>query len=88
MTRRWIGGVFGNTLGSDTSVANTTGVFSMEQQYYIMKEGGWNLPPYGTDISNPGLTPADLIANGVTTNGYYWLKGTNGQPNSNSKLFY
>lgn len=44
MTRRWLGGVFGNTVGSDTPANNTTGVFSMEQQYYIRQEGGW-LPP-------------------------------------------
>ena len=41
MTRRWIGGVFGNTVGSDTAVSSTSGVFSMEQQYYIIQEGGW-----------------------------------------------
>jgi hypothetical protein len=44
MTRRWLGGVFGNTVGSDTPASSTTGVFSIEQQYYIMAEGGW-LPP-------------------------------------------
>ena len=51
MTRRWIGGVFGNTVGSDTDLANTTGVFSMEQQYFMKQEGGWT-PPIGTE-SNP-----------------------------------
>ena len=44
MTRRWLGGVFGNTVGSDTPASSTTGVFSMEQQYYIVQEGGW-IPP-------------------------------------------
>jgi len=44
MTRRWLGGVFGNTLGSDTNYDDTTGVFSMEQQYYMRQEGGWLKP--------------------------------------------
>ena len=44
MTRRWLGGVYGNTVGSDTDVGNTTGVFSMEQQYYVVQEGGWTPP--------------------------------------------
>lgn len=75
MTRRWLGGVFGNTVGSDTDVSNTTGVFSMEQQYYMKQEGGWELPPIGTQ-SNPATGVAALVADGQTTNGYYWIKGT------------
>ena len=54
MARRWLGGVFGNTVGSDTNVSNTTGVFAMEQQYYMKQEGGWELPPLGTQF-NPLL---------------------------------
>ena len=75
MTRRWLGGVYGNTVGSDTSVSNTTGVFSMEQQYYMKQEGGWEVPPLGTQ-ANPAAGVADLVADGQTTNGYYWIKGT------------
>ena len=29
---RFVGGVFGNTLGSDTADSDTTGVFSMRDQ--------------------------------------------------------
>ena len=75
MTRRWLGGVYGNTVGSDTDVSNTTGVFSMEQQYYMKQEGGWELPPLGTQ-ANPATGVAALVADGQTTNGYYWIKGT------------
>ena len=75
MTRRWLGGVYGNTVGSDTNVSNTTGVFSMEQQYYMKQEGGWELPPLGTQ-ANPATGVAALVADGQTTNGYYWIKGT------------
>ena len=75
MTRRWLGGVYGNTVGSDTDVSNTTGVFSMEQQYYMKQEGGWELPPLGTQ-GNPATGVAAILASGQTTNGYYWIKGT------------
>ena len=40
---RFVGGVFGNTVGSDTPIQTTTGVFSSSDQYYIKREGGWNL---------------------------------------------
>ena len=76
MTRRWIGGVFGNTLGSDTSVASTTGVFSMEQQYYIMQEGGWVIS-YG-DQGNPATSAEALRASGVTTDGVYYISTPDG----------
>ena len=76
MTRRWIGGVFGNTLGSDTSVANTTGVFSMEQQYYIMQEGGWIIP-YGGQ-GNPATSAEALRAAGITTDGVYYITTPDG----------
>lgn len=85
MTRRWLGGVYGNTVGSNTDVSNTTGVFSSEQQYYMKQEGGWELPPLGTQ-GNPAAGVADLVADGQTTNGYYWIKGTGG--NSNAREFY
>ena len=85
MTRRWLGGVYGNTVGSDTSVNNTTGVFSMEQQYYMKQEGGWEVPPLGSQ-GNPATNVAALIADGQTTNGYYWIKGTG--LNANAREFY
>lgn len=45
------------------------------------------LVDYGTQ-ENPGLTPLDLISNGVTDNGYYYLKGTAGAAANTAKLFY
>jgi hypothetical protein len=76
MTRRWIGGIFGNTLGSNTSVPNTTGVFSMEQQYYIMQEGGWIIG-YGQQ-GNPATSAEALRAAGITTDGVYYITTPDG----------
>ena len=87
MARRYLGGVFGNTIASTTDAVNLSGVFSASQQNYMRSEGGWNIPA-GYFQNNPALTPASLIADGITTNGYYWLKGTSGNSNANAKLFY
>lgn len=87
MPRRYLGGVFGNTIASTTNAVNLSGVFSTSQQNYMRSEGGWTIPA-GYYQSNPALTPASLVAAGVTTNGYYWLKGTSGNSNANAKLFY
>lgn len=57
MVRRWLGGIFGNTLGSNTDVTNTTGVFSSSHQYYMRQEGGWEPPPFsgsGGTVYTPG----------------------------------
>ena len=87
MPRRYLGGVFGNTIASTTDAVNLSGVFSASQQNYMRSEGGWTIPA-GYYQNNPALTPASLIADGITTNGYYWLKGTSGNSNANAKLFY
>ena len=87
MPRRYLGGVFGNTTASTTNAVNLSGVFSMSQQNYMRSEGGWTIPA-GYYQNNPALTPASLIAAGITTNGFYWLKGTSGNSNANAKLFY
>jgi len=73
MTRRWIGGVFGDTVGSDTSVAVTTGVFSMEQQYYMKQEGGWFVPEnYYGDGSDGVLNSSGNVTETVQNkNGSY-----------------
>tara|TARA_B100000902_G_scaffold82153_1_gene86710 strand:- start:162 stop:1547 length:1386 start_codon:yes stop_codon:yes gene_type:complete len=42
MPRRYLGGVFGDTIGSDIDKANISGVFSMSQQNYMISEGGWS----------------------------------------------
>ena len=41
MTRRYVGGVFGNTVGTDVTFDTIAGVFDISQQYYIRQEGGW-----------------------------------------------
>jgi len=88
VARRYVGGIFGNTVGSDTAIENLSGVFSISQQNYFRSENnGWRLPP-GSSQNNPGTTPAALIAEGITTNGYYWLKGSASNPNSDARLFY
>lgn len=42
MPRRYLGGVFGNTIGSDIDKSDVTGVFSISQQNYMVSEGGWS----------------------------------------------
>ena len=37
-----MGGVFGNTIGSDIDKSDVTGVFSLSQQNYMISEGGWS----------------------------------------------
>lgn len=41
MPRRYLGGVFGDTIGSDIDKSDVTGVFSLSQQNYMISEGGW-----------------------------------------------
>ena len=77
MTRRWIGGVFGNTIGTDTDFGNTRGVFSMEQQYYLIQEGGWG-PALGGAESNPASNAKQIYDTGNRLNGIYWLKHGSG----------
>lgn len=74
MTRRWIGGVFGNTISSTIASNNASGVFSMGQQYYIKQEGGWIPAALGT-IDNPIVTgPSAFYTTGAALHGetYYW----------------
>ena len=74
MTRRWLGGVYGNTVGSDTDFANTTGVFTMEEQYFMKQEGGW-APPVGTE-GNPYSSWSAIKTAGLTnTTTYLTLAG-------------
>ena len=73
MTRRWFGGVFGNTVGTDNPFSSTTGVFSMEQQYYMKQEGGWEFG-LGEDSSIPASSAKAIYDSGNRTNGVYWLK--------------
>lgn len=74
---RWIGGVFGNTVGSDTPIQTTTGVFSSADQYYMKQEGGWALVDGSTvELAAPSAKAIyDLGSDyqGASANGYYWL---------------
>jgi hypothetical protein len=73
MPRRYLGGVFGNTIASDTGISQSTGVFSMEQQYYMKQEGGWVFG-LGEDSSLPASSAKALYDSGNRANGTYWLK--------------
>ena len=77
---RWIGGLYGNTMGTDVSYNQTKGVFTTRDQYYIKQEGGWS-PPLG-GAGNPATGPQALYDDGQRTNGLYYLNpdgGTAGQ---------
>jgi hypothetical protein len=77
MGRRWIGGVFGNTISSTIASNSTSGVFSMGQQYYIKQEGGWIPGALGT-IGNPASSAEQLRLAGTTTNGSYYINTPDG----------
>ena len=73
---RFVGGVYGNTIGSDTSVPNTTGVFNMKEQYYLRQEGGWNYK-LGEHVSNPATSAQQILdAHPSSTDGYYWIQSS------------
>lgn len=56
MPRRYLGGVFGNTIGSDIDKSDITGVFSLSHQNYMISEGGWSgLDNYYGDGSDGSL---------------------------------
>ena len=38
---RFLGGIFGDTVGFSTFVSNTKGVYGMNDQYWTKREGGW-----------------------------------------------
>ena len=70
---RWVGGIFGNTVGTDISFAQAKGIFSMSDHQYIKKEGGW-LPPDGTSEAQAAESAEQAKAMGGTTDGMYWIK--------------
>ena len=52
-----MGGVFGNTIGSDIDKSEVTGVFSLSHQNYMVSEGGWaGLDNYFGDGSDGSLS--------------------------------
>ena len=77
MGRRWIGGVFGNTISSTIASNNASGVFSMGQQYYIKQEGGW-IPVALGNAGNPASSAEQLRLAGTTTNGIYYINTPDG----------
>ena len=69
---RWLGGIYGNTVLANTTQANTKGVFSQSDQYYMVREGGWREPIPGEDQSNPA-SHADAIVGAGGGSGTYWI---------------
>ena len=57
--RRFLGGIFGNTIASDISQSKASGVFDMNGQYYIKQEGGWLPPEPITATGGSKSTPGD-----------------------------
>ena len=81
MTRRWVGGILGNTVGTDTDSTNLSGVFSIEQQYYMKQEAGWE-PKLGSSSDYPATSAQAIIDAGHSTgNGFYWIKTSSGMAN-------
>mgnify|MGYP001196710438 CR=1 FL=1 len=70
---RFVGGVFGNTIGSDTEQTNVTGRFNLSDHYYMKREGGWSLP-LGTS-SNPYTSWTELNAASLTSTTKYLSLG-------------
>jgi hypothetical protein len=75
MTRRWVGGVFGNTIGTDTSVTDASGIFTTYDQYYLRQEGGWG--QLG-ESGNPASSAEALRIAGITTDGLYYINTPDG----------
>lgn len=63
MPKRYLGGVFGNTIGSDIDKSDITGVFSLSQQNYMISEGGWS----GFDNYFGNASDGSLITTGNNT---------------------
>ena len=76
MPRRYLGGVFGDTIASNTGTNQLRGVFSMSQQYYVAQEGGWIIPLGGN--GNPAGSAEAIRASGQTTNGVYYITTSDG----------
>ena len=76
MPRRYLGGVFGDTIASNTGTNQLRGVFSMSQQYHIAREGGWIIPLGGN--GNPAGSAEAIRASGTTTNGVYYINTPDG----------
>lgn len=68
---RFVGGVFGNTIGSDTTISNTTGVFTMSDYYYIKQEGGMLPPPDGTSSAQAVNSVSDLLFHNASSGDKY-----------------
>ena len=76
-SKRFNGGIFGNTVGSDTDANNTSGVFSISQQYYMKQEGGWEPPLPGTQ-EGPAQYAAEVAARvDSPSSGYYYMQHPN-----------
>ena len=68
---RFVGGVFGNTIGSNTGIQETTGRFTMNDFYYIKQEGGLLPPPDGTSSGQAVNSVSDLLYHGASSGDKY-----------------
>lgn len=76
-SKRFNGGIFGNTVGSDTTANDISGCFSMSQQYYMKQEGGWEPPPPGS-ASGPAQYAAEVAARvDSPSSGNYYMQHPN-----------
>jgi len=64
---RFVGGVLGNTVGSDTTIKNTSGIFSMNDYYYLKQEGGLTPPPDGSSAGQAVDSVQDLLFHGASS---------------------
>ena len=77
-SKRFNGGIFGNTVGSDTNAASIYGIYSMSQQYFMKQEGGWEPPPAGSEYAAPAQDAATIAARiDSPSSGYYFMQHPN-----------
>lgn len=77
-SKRFNGGIFGNTVGSDTNAASIYGIYSMSQQYFMKQEGGWEPPPVGSEYAAPAQDAAEVAARvDSPSSGYYFMQHPN-----------
>ena len=68
---RLVGGVLGNTIGNDTSITNTTGIFTMNDYYYLKQEGGLTPPPDGSSSGQAVNSVSDLLFHNASSGDKY-----------------
>lgn len=67
---RFIGGIFGNTKGHNSPGSTGSGVYSIEEQYYLKSEDAWYKPPLQATGGNQTGTNGVVGGALVPGNGY------------------